>query len=197
MSRKPKKSPREVHPTDEQEAIIRTELKAGDCALINAYAGTGKTSTLEMLASARPDKRILYICFNRETAAQAKDRFPRNTDCRTIHSLAFAMNGAVYRHKLGTPRPLDVMRCLNLNAPHVAVHVIDTVEHYLHTVDSRIEVCHLPPGSELCGVSPNQLVNDARKLWQLMQEQGSGVPMSHDGYLKLWAMTAPKLVAYA
>src|SRR6185369_9964737 len=67
---------------------------------------------------------------------------------------------------------------------------------YLHTVDSKIEACHLPPGSELCGVSPNQLVDDARKLWHLMQEQRSDVPMSHDGYLKLWAMTSPKLVAY-
>lgn len=196
MSGKSKSKPCEVRPTDEQEAIIRTELSAGDCALINAYAGTGKTSALEMLANALPGKRILYICFNRETAVQAKDRFPSNTDCRTIHSLAFSLNGAAYRHKLGTPRPLDVMRCLNLNASHIAVHVFDTVEHYLHTVDSRIEACHLPPGSELCGVSPNQLVDDARKLWRLMQEQGSDVPMSHDGYLKLWAMTAPKLVAY-
>src|SRR5712671_1244512 len=144
MPRKSKNRPPELRPTDEQEAIIRTELKAGECALINAYAGTGKTTTLEQLANALPDRRILYICFNRETAVQAKEKFPSNTNCRTIHSLAFALSGAAYRHKLGRPRPLDVMRCLNLNTPHVAVHVIETVEHYLHTLDSRIDESHLP-----------------------------------------------------
>ncbi len=196
MPKKSKNRPPELRPTDEQETIIRTELRAGECALINAYAGTGKTTTLELLANALPDKRILYICFNRETAVQAKARFPRNTECRTIHSLAFAQTGAAYRHKLGAPRPLDVMRCLNLNAPHVAVHVIETVEHYLHSVDLQIEARHLPAESDRCGVSPGQLVDEARQLWRLMQEQGNAVPMSHDGYLKLWAMTAPKLVAY-
>ena len=160
----------EIHPTDEQDAIIRTDLKAGDCAVINAYAGTGKTSTLEMLARALPNKRLLYICFNRETAVQAKSRFPRNTECRTVHSLAFAYNGAVYRHKLGTPRPLDVMRALNLNTPDVAVHVIGTVEHYLHSVDLDIGTLHLPPGSKRCGVAQNQLIDAARKLWRLMQD---------------------------
>jgi len=196
MQRKPTTKPREVRPTDEQEAVIRTELKSGDCALINAYAGTGKTTTLELLAKANPKKRILYICFNRETALHAKDRFPENTDCRTIHSLAFALSGAAFRDKLGTPRPLEVMRCLNLTAPHVAVHVIATVERFLHTVDSAIEAGHLPPGAELCGVSPSQLLDEARKLWRLMQEHRSDVPMSHDGYLKLWAMTTPRLAAY-
>src|SRR6185369_9910096 len=129
MPRKLNNKPTELRPTDEQEAIIRSELKAGDCTLINAYAGTGKTATLEMLAHALPGKRILYICFNRETAVQVKDTFPSNTDCRTIHSIAFALNGAAYRHKLGMPLPLDVMQCLNLNASYVAVHVIDAVEH--------------------------------------------------------------------
>jgi F-box protein, helicase, 18 len=196
MRRRIKSKTSEVQPTDEQEVIIGTELKNGDCALINAYAGTGKTTTLELLAKANPKKRILYICFNRETALQAKDRFPDNTDCRTIHSLAFALSGATFRHKLGTPRPLDVMRCLHLTAPHVAVHVIATVERFLHTVDSAIEACHLPPEAELIGISPSKIVDQARKLWLLMQEHKSDVPMSHDGYLKLWAMTAPMLAAY-
>jgi len=182
--------------TDEQTAILRTELKANQCLLINAYAGTGKTTTLELLANALPDKRILYICFNRETAGQAKGRFPRNTECRTIHSLAFAQSGAAYRHKLGTPRPLEVMRCLNLKAPEEAIHVIETVENYLHSVDAQVEATHLTAESDRSGLSPKQLVDGARQLWRLMQELRSGVPMSHDGYLKLWAMTTPCLAAY-
>lgn len=196
MPRKLKDDAREFRPTDEQEVIIRTELRPGDCTLINAYAGTGKTTTLELLAKANPTKRILYICFNRETALQAKARFPSNADCRTIHSLAFAQSGAAYRHKLGTPRPLDVMRSLNLNAPHLAVDVIATVDHFLHSVDAVIDECHLPPESETRGSKQQQIVDNARTLWRLMQDQTSGVQMSHDGYLKLWAMNAPKLAAY-
>ena len=196
MRTKSKNRRTELRPTDEQEAIIRTELKAGECALINAYAGTGKTTTLELLANALPDKRILYVCFNRETAVQAQKKFPRNTECRTIHSLAFGQTGAAYRHKLDAPRTLEVMRCLNLTSPDAAAHVIGTVEHFLHSVDPQVEPHHLPTGAELSGLSANQIVDSARHLWRLMQERESRVPMSHDGYLKLWAMTAPKLAGY-
>lgn len=67
-------------PTTEQEAIMAAPVARGECVLIHAYAGTGKTTTLQLLANAHPSKRILYVCFNRETAEQARKRFPRNAD---------------------------------------------------------------------------------------------------------------------
>lgn len=168
----------------------------GECVLIHAYAGTGKTTTLQLLANAHPSKRILYVCFNRETAEQARKRFPQNADCRTIHSLAYTLHGGAYRHKLGTPRPLDVMRALGITEPFVAVYVIQTVQRFLHGMDHSIQPCHVPPECIGWDSSPERIANHACELWRLMQDCQSPMAMSHDGYLKLWAMTMPRLAAY-
>lgn len=125
-----------THLTEEQETIIRTKLKAGECAVINAYAGTGKTTTLQAYAEANPDERILYVCSNSETASQAKKRFPKNTECRTMHSLAYRQIGWFCRHKLGAPRAMDVIRELGVKSPNVAVCAINTVEGFL--ADGRV-----------------------------------------------------------
>lgn len=182
--------------TEEQEAIIRTKLKAGECAAINAYAGTGKTTTLQVYAETNPDKRILYLCFNRETALQAKKRFPKNAECRTMHSLAYGQTGWTYRHKLGTPRAMDVIRELGLRSPDLAVCAISTVECFLYSVASEIDETHLPLGWVTCRVPQAVLIDAARGVWRLMQDMDSSIPMSHDGYLKLWAMSAPTLESY-
>ncbi len=55
---------------------------------IDAYAGTGKTTTLRLLAESTP-KRGLYLAFNRSIAAEAAERFPTRVRCATAHSLAF------------------------------------------------------------------------------------------------------------
>ncbi len=45
-------------PTDEQSAIIHWQ---GQKLVVNAFAGTGKTSTLVQYALANPDSRMLYL----------------------------------------------------------------------------------------------------------------------------------------
>ena len=50
-------------PTDEQVRAIEA-FRAGGSLKINAYAGTGKTSTLQMLSHAT-ERRGLYIAFNK------------------------------------------------------------------------------------------------------------------------------------
>jgi F-box protein, helicase, 18 len=52
-------------PTDEQRAILEAR---GRILKINARAGTGKTTTLRMLAEKFSDQRILYLVFNRRTS---------------------------------------------------------------------------------------------------------------------------------
>jgi DNA polymerase III epsilon subunit-like protein len=182
--------------TEEQEAIIQTKLKAGECAAINAYAGTGKTTTLQAYAETNSDMRILYVCFNRETALQAKKRFPKNTECSTIHSLAYRQFGWSYRHKLGSPRAMDVIRELGLKSPDVAVCALSTVERFHYSVASEIDETHLPLGWAACRLPQTVLIDAARRVWRLMQDMDSPIPMSHDGYLKLWAMSAPILQSY-
>lgn len=75
-----------MKPTEEQQAILDA---TGRVLLVNARAGTGKTATLRMIASAHPDRKILYLVFNRKAREEAEEKFPGNVRVRTVHSLAF------------------------------------------------------------------------------------------------------------
>ncbi|MED0261854.1 UvrD-helicase domain-containing protein, partial [Escherichia coli] len=67
-------------PTDEQSAIIHWQ---GQKLVVNAFAGTGKTSTLVQYALANPDSRMLYLAYNRAVRDEAERKFPFNVECKT------------------------------------------------------------------------------------------------------------------
>jgi len=72
--------------TDEQVAII-DRANTGDNLLINACAGCGKTSTLELLEKSTQTKPIAYLVFNTKNAKEAEDRMLSTTTVRTFNSL--------------------------------------------------------------------------------------------------------------
>ena len=90
--------------TVEQLAVLETDGNL----VINAVAGSGKTSTLIEYAKSRPsDSRILYLAFNRTVKSEATQRFARaslsNVRVETAHSLAFdyVVRGSGYRMSQG------------------------------------------------------------------------------------------------
>lgn len=85
-------------PTLEQQAILDAFPKHKTLK-INAVAGSGKTSTLNMLANAN-EMSSLYVCFNKANATEAATKFPKHVACRTMHSLAYAEYGRKLQHKL-------------------------------------------------------------------------------------------------
>lgn len=74
-------------PTDEQAHILSLATGSDENLLINALAGTGKTSTLEMIERAVKTKPILYLCFNKKIADDASKRMLSTTTVRTFNSL--------------------------------------------------------------------------------------------------------------
>lgn len=72
--------------TDEQVGVRDDR---SDRLLVKAFAGTGKTSSLELKALATPVKS-LYVAFNKAIQREAEHRFPGHVTSRTMHSLAFA-----------------------------------------------------------------------------------------------------------
>ena len=91
--------PSSKHPTGEQSEAIAAFLRGGSLR-INAYAGTGKTSTLEMLAHST-SKRGQYIAFNKSIVNDAQTRFPKTVNCSTSHSLAFKATPSRFRTNEG------------------------------------------------------------------------------------------------
>lgn len=77
--------------TEEQQRIIAyvKQMKRGGRLKVEAKAGSGKTSTLVEVARANPDKRFLYLAFNKAIVNEAKDKFPKNVVVKTTHSLAY------------------------------------------------------------------------------------------------------------
>jgi len=74
--------------TKQQEEIIEAVQKY-KVIKINAFAGTGKTSTLKIIAQKYTSKKILYLAFNSAIKNEAASIFPNNTFVKTTHGLAF------------------------------------------------------------------------------------------------------------
>ena len=90
----PDAEPKGIKPTKQQQAVIDAVV-AGKDVIVQALAGTGKTSTLKMAAKAvaekDPDKTILYIAFNKAVAAElnADPDKPSNMIARTNTQVAW------------------------------------------------------------------------------------------------------------
>jgi F-box protein 18 (helicase) len=179
-------------PTSEQVAISSNGFLPKTITLVNAYAGTGKTETLRLIAERNSTKRLLYLSFNKEAALKAKKRFPNNTDCRTIHSLAFGHTGVPYKDKIGRPSPRDIVNRFNVIHSFLAVLAIDVVTAYCHSADSEITERHLD--SNLRTKYP-EVIPLAKNIWLEMQDPTTLLRMSHDGYLKLWSLNNAQISA--
>jgi superfamily I DNA/RNA helicase len=73
--------------TEEQKHILERAVSNTDNLMLNALAGCGKTTTLEMIEREVDTKPILYLCFNKKNADEATDRMLSTTTVRTFNSL--------------------------------------------------------------------------------------------------------------
>lgn len=177
--------------TDEQEAILESDaprLRA------KAYAGCTKTSTQVEYARRRPNKRFLYIAYNASVREEAQERFPPNVQCVTSHGLAHRAFGRPYQHKLGNPKPLDLTRTFGWDYQSASA-VLNTVTAFMHSADAEIGEVH----AIAAGVRPERTgaaVDAAARVWESMTDRGqNSLRLPHDGYLKLYQLTSPKLTS--
>jgi len=193
--------------TAEQEAICESHAQI---LRVKAFAGTGKTTTLQMLAARRPHERLLYVAFNKGIQVQAQQKFRAgNVTARTAHGLAFAHVGHVYGdvpRKLlqGSLKPFHVLPKLtkSVNAIPKAAHnlygarVIEALTNYLVSADPELTVDHVSLGQtpiEKRFFDPRRVLMDAEAIWAQMQDVRSPLPIVHDGYLKLFQISQPRL----
>lgn len=176
--------------TSEQQAVIESR---GRLVAVDAFAGTGKTSTLVQHALARPSSRILYIAFNKSVAAEAKERFPDNVECRTTHSLAYGAVGRKFADKLGNVPVYMVTQAFNVTTRRAKL-ALEALGAFLCSTDDEIAIGHVDPDvAEKNSIEASAVIDLAGRLWEEMQNTRSPLKMSHDGYLKLWAQQRPRL----
>jgi antirestriction protein ArdC/superfamily I DNA/RNA helicase/DNA polymerase III epsilon subunit-like protein len=89
-------------PTKEQRNIVDA-IMTGKDVVVQALAGTGKTSTLILAAkrflAQKPSDKLLYIVFNKETAEEAQGRMPENVDSRTMDNIVYSMLPDEYKNR--------------------------------------------------------------------------------------------------
>ena len=202
-----------IDPTPEQTAAIEAFRTGGDLVL-EAGAGTGKTSTLKLLAD-NAEERGLYLAYNKAIQVDAKGKFPPHCQPFTAHSLAFRAIGKDYVGRLDSERmPLrKVAEYLGINrtysedtptgpkrlsASTLARLAIEMVERFCQSADTAIGLHHRPYVEGL--VDHNKLARFllpfAQDAWQdLVKPDGKGgrLRFNHDYYLKLWQLTNPSL----
>ena len=192
--------------TGEQNEVVHS---GSPRLVVNAFAGTGKTSTLVAYAEHRPNLRLLYIAFNSGVAAEARARFPANVDCRTSHSLAYAKFGYMYKVKLGSPRARDISDHLQtvMSSAHMgedayrfALSVLQRLTAFFSSDCQEPDAPALSPPSagSLAGAATNQAITlGAVLVWAAMRDtNNAAVQMPHDGYLKLYQLSKPDLSRY-
>lgn len=208
-----------VDPTPEQSEAIATYGDGIDCVL-QAGAGCGKSSTLKMIARSDRRRRMTYVAYNKSIAADAKRSFPQNVTAKTGHGLAFDPR---HLPRLNRPRQtahdaaqaIDVRRVLGIigNTPSIPTDLgvpkamtskiimrtaLDTVERWCHSADLDIQPRHVPAYDGLTKPEARDALVAlalpvAKAAWADLREEDGVLKMSHDHYLKSWALSGPKL----
>ena len=197
--------------TDEEEAICQNNAAR---LQVNAFAGTGKTTTLIHYAKRNPNKKMLYLCYNKNIQAEAQLVFPDNVVARTTHSLAYGAAGYRYKDRLisAITSKSILGLCQFKSGPggyEMARIVSDTLKQFLSSSDSSIQAKHAPKDNiRLAAIAfkktdqietlIEEVSHKAAKLatlvWTRMcDKSNSDIGMTHDGYLKLFQLSCPKL----
>jgi hypothetical protein len=200
-------------PIAEQEQAREMFLK-GEGLRIDAYAGTGKTSTLQLLAGSSA-QRGLYLAFNRSIAEDARARFPQQVACATSHSIAFRgirrrfglpewkLTGTLTPNMIGAsftmPESLTFRSGLSLPKRSYCSVLLDAVKRFLQSDEDEPRRDHFERLGCLAALTQDQFadftlqaIGHTQAVWDAMRHKTAGLPLGHDGYLKLWALSRPR-----
>lgn len=153
--------------TNEQRAIVHCAPQPNKIILVQAFAGSGKTTTLSEYVKQWKDSRILYLAYNKSLAMSTKDKLASsdNVDVNTIHSFALKYINEFHQFTIGELNVHNVMKVdENLNAKE-SKKIITDFNRYCSS-DAK-------DTSDLY----------VTQLWDAMFITKC-IPVSHDAYLK-------------
>lgn len=206
-------------PTDEQDEATGL-FGAGIDLAVKALAGTGKTTTLDLLARSTP-RPGSYVAFNRSIVNEARHRFPMNVASSTVHSVAFRAIGHGFGHRLESERmkPWHLARELGvdhaivvafpgrtkvLQPGYLASLVMRGITTFCASDEDEPGPHHIPRidaiDPELVGGKRSSKRNDEvraelvpalERAWADLVDPAGKLPYKHDHYVKLWQLRDP------
>lgn len=188
--------------TDEQLKIVHCESKF---IVINAGAGSGKTSTLKSYTQQHLHKKFIYLCFNRLLCQEAMVKFNiYNVDCYTMHSLAYSKIGYKYAENnnlnIKSLKVIDILKPLEIIDFNDGKIVLDIFNNFINSNANEISMQHYPSvynfvyknNKTHCEIIAKKqlLLNKAKLLWQKMTDiQDNSIAMIANGFLKLFLLS--------
>jgi superfamily I DNA/RNA helicase len=214
------------NPTAEQIQILEhfeDALKSRNSLVVQAGAGTGKTSTLQLLSESTK-LQGQYLAFNKAIVEESKKKFPKNVQCNTAHSLAWSEimkpnKGLQFRLRNSARMPSwEIANLLDIKAHTWGEHTVSAnrlasitmrmVTNFCNSADDKISYKHCP---YLEGLDPltdegkrtytvnNQvaafLVPYAEAAWEDVNSRNGQLPFKHEHYLKMYQLSEPKIDA--
>ena len=122
--------------TEEQLNIINSNSE--NIKAVNAFSGTGKTSTSVAYALQRKNKSIKVISYNKSLQLETQEKFKQqnctNATVQTSHSMAWGY-GVRYKHRLGNLRVhdiIDIVDKANKNKDYsTAYDILNDLQEYM------------------------------------------------------------------
>lgn len=210
-------------PTAEQDVALAL-YATGQSMVIEAGAGTGKTSTLLLLAKSDPTKTVKYVAFGKDIVKDVGARMPANASASTVHSLAFQAVGKLYadRVKNRTRMSSDRIAAIlgvdpifvgdgdhrrALNPGYLAGQVMKALNQFCQSADPRPTARHFSPidgidtirddGTRTYDASnmvARALTPALERAWADIQRVDGILPFGHS-YCKIWQLNSPVIHA--
>ncbi len=208
-------------PTNQQTACVETYGKK-ESFKVEAVAGSGKTSTVELMANSDDTRSALYLAFNKASADEAGTKMPFHVICKTTHSIAYRIFGVKYKDKLSRPRSGyvnmagtvgEITKFFNVkSSPTLTKNAISrlakqTVSAFESSAAFDLTSKHVPMGdlnalkekteskAEVFDMDSaiKHVMKIAKLLWEGRVDLTSKVLITHDTYLKLYQLSKPVL----
>lgn len=180
--------------TQEQKEIIFSD---NDRIKVEALAGSGKSNTLYYYCKERPNKKILYIVYNRSMREESEHTFGKlpNVTIKTVHGLAYSYYGKMYSRKLitsGNYTAYDTMVDLRLNMVNdleLGIKIHKCYNEFLLSDVKNISDIKTFDEDEL----KYKIIKKTEELFELKKNLNNKVVVEHDFYLKLFHLSEPNL----
>lgn len=181
-------------PTAEQQTLLADiRSRPGESRKVMAGPGTGKTTSLRMIAGAS-SQRGTYIAYNRPIAEEAKAVLPSHVKATTAHAMAFGQTQMFNQPKgriVGRIFPEKVIEAISFplartgHTELVAAGIaLEGLNKFYNSVDSSINETHFQ-GLTTRATNLSPIMRAAQEVWD-MQRGDTAMALTHDSYLKMW-----------
>ena len=171
--------------TDEQIQVIECSrnLKQDEILKINAFAGTGKTTTLIEITKANENKKYLYLAFNSSIVKEARKKFSTNVDVYTLHSLAYKAFEDKPKIRTNDYDMLSIQQILELSDANLSIcsDIVKVLKRFCQSDANQIIEMR-----QYFDKAHSSVFEYAKVLWEKMDKRE--IEITHDFYLKHFSM---------